>query len=128
MVCQGKREDGKHLILIELKNESVLTGKMPDSASHAGNRGSSPRGTTNKENKWLGVVTDPFFMRVISISNPISNLQTKKPPQGLGSMGPRPCGTFGFLNSTRSSWTRMLTSFVEPVRAISAMSRMAEKF
>jgi hypothetical protein len=30
-------------------------------ASHAGNRGSSPRGTTNKENKGFGIVTEPFF-------------------------------------------------------------------
>jgi hypothetical protein len=39
----------------------VKRGKMANPASHAGNRGSSPRGTTNKENKGFGIIAGPFF-------------------------------------------------------------------
>jgi len=51
-------------------------------ASHAGNRGSSPRGTTNKENKGFGIVADPFFYaRQIHFQPYFQPTDQNEPPQ-----------------------------------------------
>ena len=50
-------------------------------ASHAGNRGSSPRGTTNKENKGFGIVAGPFFYaRQIHFQPYFQPADQKEPP------------------------------------------------
>jgi hypothetical protein len=50
-------------------------------ASHAGNRGSSPRGTTNKENKGFGILASPlFYAKQIHFQPYFQPTDQKEPP------------------------------------------------